>query len=157
MYPNPVRVGPYSCSPYVYQLIITASERHQVPWCLLFGICAAESGLNPGASNITEKEASYGLLQLNTRGGQGAGYIPADLLDPAINLRIGTPPIAAAYLRAQKRGLYGDRLIRAVCASSGHPRSDGVEDVAVYTIASVVRTCTLTPDNKLVTYPPPPF
>jgi len=47
----------------------------------------AESRLNPKAeSPKTNKEASYGLFQMNTKGGLGAGHDPDKLKDPNYNV-----------------------------------------------------------------------
>ena len=46
----------------------------------------AESSLNPKASRKTDKEASYGLFQMNTKGGLGAGHDPENLKDPNYNI-----------------------------------------------------------------------
>ena len=47
----------------------------------------AESNLNPKAeSPKTDKEASYGLFQMNTKGGLGTGHKPEDLKDPNYNI-----------------------------------------------------------------------
>ena len=48
----------------------------------------AESRLNPNASNISAKEASFGLFQLNTKGGVGSGYSPEYLKDVDNNIAL---------------------------------------------------------------------
>jgi hypothetical protein len=48
----------------------------------------AESRLNPNASNISAKEASFGLFQLNTKGGVGKGYSPEYLKDIDNNIAL---------------------------------------------------------------------
>ena len=48
----------------------------------------AESGLNPHAQNVSSIEASFGLFQLNTRGGLGTGHNPADLVRAEVNIGI---------------------------------------------------------------------
>lgn len=48
----------------------------------------AESRLNPNASNITSREASFGLFQLNTKGGVGSGYSPEYLKDVDNNIAL---------------------------------------------------------------------
>ena len=50
-----------------------------------------ESGLNPNATNIVEKggvvtEESYGLFQMNRKGGLGAGHKPEDLMNADYNI-----------------------------------------------------------------------
>lgn len=53
----------------------------------------AESSLRPTASNITAKEESYGLFQMNRKGGLGSDYTPEQLKDPEFNIQLA---IAAA-------------------------------------------------------------
>jgi hypothetical protein len=48
----------------------------------------AESSFNPSAANITDKEESYGLFQMNRKGGLGQGYTPEQLKDPETNIAI---------------------------------------------------------------------
>ena len=48
----------------------------------------AESRLNPTAKNITSKEESYGLFQMNTKGGLGTGHDPKNLMDPNYNIKL---------------------------------------------------------------------
>jgi hypothetical protein len=48
----------------------------------------AESGLNPQARNVSSIEASFGLFQLNTKGGLGTGHDPADLVRAEVNIGI---------------------------------------------------------------------
>jgi hypothetical protein len=46
----------------------------------------AESKLDPKAVNKTNKEESYGLFQMNTKGGLGTGHSPENLQDPNYNI-----------------------------------------------------------------------
>lgn len=46
----------------------------------------AESRLNPKAKNVNDKEASYGLFQMNTKGGMGSGHDPEKLMDENYNI-----------------------------------------------------------------------
>lgn len=48
----------------------------------------AESSLRPTASNISDKEESYGLFQMNRKGGLGSGYTPEQLKDPEFNIQL---------------------------------------------------------------------
>jgi hypothetical protein len=48
----------------------------------------AESSFNPSAKNITDKEESYGLFQMNRKGGLGQDYTPEQLKDPETNIAI---------------------------------------------------------------------
>ena len=59
---------------------------------------------------------SWGLLQLNRCGGQGAGWPVAQLINPDTNLDIGLPPIAAAWHDAGPNDTIWD-----IMQNSGHP------------------------------------
>ena len=48
----------------------------------------AKSRLNPRAQAVTSLEASFGLFQLNTRGGLGTNHDPADLIKADFNIGI---------------------------------------------------------------------
>lgn len=152
-----VSIGPARCPLYVYHLIHAAARARRVPICVPFGIVFAESGCNPWAHNVVPPDDSHGILQLNRNGGQGAGYSSAALCDPAISLLIGLWPIATAYREAHGRGLSGLPLLEAVCASSGHNRSDGRVTPAVRVIARKVWDCTFDASGALIRYPTPRF
>jgi hypothetical protein len=47
-----------------------------------------ESRLNPNIRNITDKEDSVGLFQMNRKGGLGSGYSVEQLQDPNFNIDI---------------------------------------------------------------------
>ncbi len=74
---------------------------------LLAAVAKRESGFNPGA--IGDNGTSFGLMQLNIYGA-GAGYSPAQLLDPATNVYLG-----ARYLRSCADAFPGD-WYRAIAA-----------------------------------------
>lgn len=126
------------------------------PW-ILFGIVAAESGFAPNAvgdrasgPSVTVGNQSYapyrdpngaywcslGLLQLNLCGGQGVGYSPTTLFDPRRNLEIGYRPIAIATIQAYQRGYTGERFIREIARSSGHPGFVPLEDARLTSIVN---------------------
>jgi hypothetical protein len=48
----------------------------------------AESSLDPTASEETTIEASFGLFQLNTKGGLGVGHSKEELIKPDVNISI---------------------------------------------------------------------
>lgn len=88
---------------------------------VVMGIVSAESGFDPNA--VGDAGCSIGLLQLNTCGGQGNDYRNNKdaLKDPKLNLQVGVPPIAVATLQATQRGYTGERFIKEIARSSGHP------------------------------------
>jgi hypothetical protein len=57
-----------------------------------------ESQLNPNAENLNG-ERSFGLFQLNQKGGVGTGFPEAELKDPARNIEIMLAEIAKPYLK----------------------------------------------------------
>ena len=74
----------------------------------------AESSLNPLAkSPVTDKEASYGLFQMNTKGGLGTGHSPEKLMDPNYNIDL---MIKAAKSKAGERFRATTSLDSAVTA-----------------------------------------
>lgn len=154
--PPTVVIGQASCPAYVYALTIYTAHQYALPAWLLLGLVYAESACNPHARNITQTESSWGLLQLNTRGGQGQGWPPFMLTIPALNLAIGTPPIAIAYHNAVDRRLSGLALIEAVCASSGHNRSDGKVTPLVRAIALRVLHVVFDSEQRWARWPPLP-
>lgn len=99
-----------------------------VPLDLAFTFIAVESSFNPNAQAISAIEESYGLLQLNRRGGQGAGYTPQQLLDPTTNLRIGLPYIRLAFEQSWSAGIAPRTFIYLVATRSGHPGQIPEED-----------------------------
>ncbi|MCY3670069.1 MAG: hypothetical protein OXH14_03220 [Alphaproteobacteria bacterium] len=116
--------GPYIVAEDVAALVDASARRHGLPPNVLRAHVVAESHVNgrvrPAARAQTEHEDSVGLLQLNRDGGQGVGYSVAQLSDPAINLEIGTPPIAAAWAAHPELGHTRARVLRTA-AESGHP------------------------------------
>lgn len=108
-----------------------------VPLSLAYTLIAAESGFNPASVNLVPPDESYGLLQLNRAGGQGAGIPPATLLDPRSNLRIGLPFVARAFAAAAAAGLAGYDFIYAVATQSGHPGIVPRGDSRIWRIATL--------------------
>lgn len=104
-------------------LIRNYSEQYNVPTYILGSIIEVESQYNTRA--IGDYGASFGLLQLYTKGGQGDGYTKEQLLNPNTNLKIGTPPIAKAYQDGVKKGLSGYALLEYTAGHSGHPSYNG--------------------------------
>lgn len=89
-------------------------DRYGVPPEIWLPIAAAEApGLDPLAYNGKHPDDSYGLFQLNRKGGQGAGYSPEFLFDPVNNATIAVKYIAPAYHK------YKDLALVAI--NSGHP------------------------------------
>lgn len=70
----------------------------------------AESELDTFAAKVDSREASYGLFQHNTRGGQGAGISPALLQNPAFSARMFLGQHAGLYQKLAGQGLAGRDL-----------------------------------------------
>lgn len=102
-----------------------------VPLAWAYAMIAAESGFNPNAGKDDAIEASFGLLQLNTRGGQGTGYTPQALKDPSVNLRIGLPYIARALAASVGPNVELHTLVYFVATRSGHPGQVDPEDARI--------------------------
>jgi hypothetical protein len=113
------------------------AQRAGAPLDLVYAIIAVESGFNPSAHVDNALEDSVGLLQLNRRGGQGAGY-PVDFLqDPRNNLRIGLPAIVTAFHQVWQPGLNAYDFIYQVATRSGHPGPVPRDDPRIRRLAQV--------------------
>lgn len=72
--------------------ILAASERHGIPFYVIKGIIAVESGFNPNARN--PNSSATGLMQV-TRAAATDTFTPYEqLTDPAINIDAGTAYLA---------------------------------------------------------------
>lgn len=89
-------------------------------------IMQVESGGDPSAHTVTDKEDSVGLFQLNRNGGLGKGYTVAELQDPETNANIAAGAMAPAYQEAKAQGLTGLDMVRYVAYNSGFPTTQGV-------------------------------
>jgi hypothetical protein len=78
----------------------------------------AESGLVPNA-RAALGEDSFGLFQLNRRGGLGAGHSPEDLMNPAKNIQIVFR--AAENSKAFKRAISLEDAVAAFVKDVGRP------------------------------------
>lgn len=97
-----------------------------VPDYIWQSIAAMETGgtFKTDLVNKSDIEESYGLFQLNIKGGQGTPWAHAidTLLDPATNATIAAGPIASAYYAGRNQGIpEGPELAAYVAANSGHP------------------------------------
>ena len=63
-----------------------------------------ESRLDPTQVNLSGSDRSYGLFQLNRKGGLGVGHSPSRLLDPAYNISVFTKEVGRV-LSSAYRGL----------------------------------------------------
>jgi hypothetical protein len=121
---------------------------------IIAGIVSAESGFDPNA--VGDAGRSIGLLQLYVDGGQGSAYRdnPDALKDPKLNLSIGVPPIAIATLQATQRGYSGERFIREVARSSGHPGWVPLDDARLTHIYNDTVELITDRNGNLVPWPP---
>lgn len=121
---------------------------------IVMGIVSAESGFDPNA--VGDNGRSIGLLQLYVDGGQGSAYRdnPDALKDPKLNLRIGVPPIAVATLQATQRGYTGERFIKEVARSSGHPGFVSLDDPRLQHIYEDTLRLITDSRGRLVQWPP---
>lgn len=156
---------------------IVRDETHKIggfDW-LSMGIALAESGLHSSAAGdpapgptVTvggrtyqahqdprngRYYCSWGLFQLNVCGGQGVGRSREELQDPRINCQIGIRPIAVATWQATVRGYTGDRFIREVARSSGHPGFVPLDDSRLTHIVNSVQRLITNASGAIVAWP----
>ena len=98
-----------------------------VPAAVWFPIMQVASGGNPSARNVTGREDSVGLFQLDRLEGLGKGYSVTQLQDPTTNAEIAAAAMAPAYLKAKAQGLTGLDMVRYVAYTSGWPTTRGIE------------------------------
>jgi len=94
-------------------VIASASQQYGVPVPLIKAIIGAESSFNPSA----QSSSSYGLMQVYPPTAQTVrpGTTAAQLLDPAINIHVGT-----AYLR-RLLNQFGDDIQAVISAYNAGP------------------------------------
>ncbi len=135
--------GQHNINDNIATIIRMGARNNGVPEWLAMAIVGAESGWNSSAcgdytdgpvyilNGVTYQipyceiagryARSWGLYQLNLAGGQGVGYGKAELINPFINVAIGTPPIRYGFDVAKEAGASGRHFMYLVCINSGHP------------------------------------
>lgn len=127
----------YTWSDPLDRVIRAESDQAGVPLDLAYTLIAAESGFDPTTHVDNALEDSVGLLELNRRGGQGAGYSVQQLQDPTTNLRIGLPPIRRAFEQAWSANVEPFEFIYQVATRSGHPGPVNRNDLRIHRIATI--------------------
>jgi hypothetical protein len=127
----------YTWSDSLDTLIRQEAQAAGVPLDLAYAMIAVESGFDPAAHVDNAFEDSVGLLQLNRRGGQGAGFSVATLQDPLTNLRLGLPHIAAAFAAVWSPTIDPYEYIYQVATRSGHPGPVPRDDPRIRRLAEV--------------------
>ena len=127
----------YSWSDQLDLIIREEAAAANVPLDLAYTFIAAESGFDPTARNLTDKEDSVGLLQLNRIGGQGQGYSVEELKDPRRNLQIGLPAIRGAFAMTWSPTIAPFDYIYLVSIRSGHPGQVPPDDYRILKIAMI--------------------
>jgi hypothetical protein len=144
-------------SPEILLKVQAVFDRYGVPRYIWQSIAHMETGgtFDPSLKNVNmpgkpgynpakPAEASYGLFQLNTNGGQGLPWAdrPDELLDPVKNAEIAAPEIARAYQVGVQKGFKdGPDLAAWVAANSGHPGYGlSLDQPAVAIVRSVAPT-----------------
>lgn len=99
-----------------------------LPDWIPLSIAIVESDLNPEAKgDVTNGQpTSFGLFQLHTPDGQGAGYTEQQLLNPDLNCHIGLSHMVQAFEKGNAQKLAGYPLLEYVASWSGHPDETGV-------------------------------
>lgn len=101
-------------------LITGASVKYSIPESWIRAVIDVESAWNPNAYRyVSEKDRSWGLMQLTLPTARGLGWKGSntdDLFDPALNIELGTK------LLAENRRRFGDDFRRIYSAyNSGSP------------------------------------
>lgn len=99
----------------IFAIVTAAASVYGVPVELVAAIIQAESSFNPDAMGDRDAQGvphSFGLMQLHDKGA-GSGFSPQQLLDPNLNVEIGT-----RYLGECLRAFGGD-LHLAISAYNG--------------------------------------
>lgn len=81
--------------PVLFDRVKSIMDQWGLPTSVWYPIALAESNFDPNA--MGDNGSSVGLFQLNTAGGQGAGYARDALLDPVLNAEIAARSMAAAF------------------------------------------------------------
>lgn len=148
------RFGRVTVNDRIACLIRAECARQGCPEYIAMGIVSAESGFDPNA--VGDNGRSIGLLQLYVDGGQGSAYRdnPDALKDPVLNLSIGIRPIALAAFEATRRGYTGERYIREVARSSGHPGFVDLNDARLTNIVNATYRLIFNADGSFAQWPP---
>jgi soluble lytic murein transglycosylase-like protein len=109
-----------------------------LPWVL--ATIYLESRGDPNAHRVSDRENSYGLMQVNAKAHLArliaAGVSPADLYNPNTNIEWGTLILREAFEKATRSGAAPiDVATRLVYNTGGVPSSPQVEKVAAWSEA----------------------
>ena len=148
-----MRLGQVDVPDYIACLVRESTRRIGGFEWVVMGIVSAESAFDANA--VGDAGCSIGLLQLNTCGGQGNDYRDNRdaLKDPQLNLNIGIVPIAVATLQATQRGYTGERFIREIARSSGHPGWVPLDDARLTNIYNKTMRLITNAAGALVAWP----
>lgn len=79
---------PNDIDPSVVDAVLRAAHDTNVPYPLALALIQQESGFDPNAHHVSDSENSWGVAQLNTMGGEGAGLPAYILQDPYSNAKV---------------------------------------------------------------------
>lgn len=126
--------GQWTWSDALDRIIRDEANAAGVPLDLAYTFIAVESSFDPDTYVNNALEESVGLLELNRRGGQGAGFSVAELKDPHRNLQIGLPYIRRAFEQSWAAGIAPRTFIYLVATRSGHPGQVAEDDYRINNI-----------------------
>lgn len=113
----------------------------------------AESRLRPEAkSPVTPKEESYGLFQMNTKGGLGQGHDPQKLMDPNYNITLAIEAAKKSKSFVASKNL--DEAVRAFTIEVERPANMMTEAEKRVNIASSILGTSMTPTAMAATTAP---
>lgn len=120
--------------PWWWNDVKAVMAKYGVPTSVWAPILIAESGgkekaHNPGTATVPED--SWGLFQLNRKGGQGAGYSPDQLVIPQVNAEIAARYIGPAVKKC------GAGNLACIAVNSGHPGLVPTSDPRVRNIVGI--------------------
>jgi len=117
-----VRVVQTDCSLDILETIKTQSKKYNMDWKIVYAIVGYESGFNPKKVYITEREKSYGLLQVNIKTNFPKDNNPDLLLNPEYNLNYQLKNLKEVYTQGIKANLNG--IVLAEYVSKYGQRAD---------------------------------
>ena len=109
-----VRVIQTNCSLDILEIIKKQSEKHNMDWKVVYSIVGYESGFNSKKIYTTEKEKSYGLLQVNIKTNFPKDSNSDLLLNPEYNLNYQLNNLKEVYMQGTKISLNGIDLAEYV-------------------------------------------
>jgi hypothetical protein len=106
--------------PNIEKILTDVGNEYNLPRSVWFPIVMYESGGNPLAQQVTDKEDSRGLFQVNTMAHPDANSMK--LFDPEYNARYQMPELSRVYEKGLNEGLTGVELTKYVARYGQRPQ-----------------------------------